>query len=168
MRKLLSVAIAAGAMTILASSVGAATLSSSFTVTATVQKTCAISSSSNMTFPTYTPAGGPQVVTGGVSVKCTNGTPFTVALSAGSTTGSTVAQRLLANGTNTLQYNLFVDTAWTKTFGDGTTGTLGAGTGTGVANAVTVPVYGQILDSAFNQAAAPGTYTDTINVTVTY
>jgi len=53
--------------------------------------------------------------------------------------------------------------------GDGTggTGTIG-GTGLGVATANTVQVFGQLPDSATNQAAVPGSYSDTITVTVTY
>ena len=43
-----------------------------------------------------------------------------------------------------------------------------AGTGAGVATANAVTVFGQLPDSAANQAAVPGSYTDTITVTVTY
>jgi spore coat protein U-like protein len=31
-----------------------------------------------------------------------------------------------------------------------------------------VTVFGRLLDSVFNQAAVPGSYSDTITVTVTY
>jgi spore coat protein U-like protein len=40
--------------------------------------------------------------------------------------------------------------------------------GAGVATANDVTVFGQLPDSAANQAAVPGSYTDTITVTVTY
>ena len=94
---------------------------------------------------------------------------FTVALNAGSTTGDAYAQRLMGSGANTLQYNLFTTAALATIFGDGTggTGTIG-GTGLGVATANTVQVFGQVPDSATNQAAVPGSYSDTITVTVTY
>jgi spore coat protein U-like protein len=42
------------------------------------------------------------------------------------------------------------------------------GTGAGVATANTLTVYGQLLDNATNQVAVPGSYSDTITVTVTY
>jgi ApbE superfamily uncharacterized protein (UPF0280 family) len=45
-------------------------------------------------------------------------------------------------------------------------GRPGTGAGVGTANAVTV--FGQLPDSAANQAAVPGSYTDTITVTITY
>ncbi|MBS0399895.1 MAG: spore coat protein U domain-containing protein, partial [Proteobacteria bacterium] len=41
-------------------------------------------------------------------------------------------------------------------------------TGAGVATANAMTVYGQLPDSATNQAAVPGAYSDTITVTVTY
>ena len=44
----------------------------------------------------------------------------------------------------------------------------GTGTGMGAGNALAFTVYGQIPDNAANQAAVPGTYADTITVTVTY
>jgi spore coat protein U-like protein len=37
-----------------------------------------------------------------------------------------------------------------------------------VATANTVTVFGQLPDNAANQAAVPGSYSDTITVTVTY
>jgi spore coat protein U-like protein len=75
----------------------------------------------------------------------------------------------MASGANTLQYNLYTAATFGTVFGDGTGGTAtNAGTGAGVATANTVTVYGQLLDSASNQAAVPGSYSDTITVTVSY
>jgi spore coat protein U-like protein len=69
----------------------------------------------------------------------------------------------------TLQYNLYTTAALTTVFGDGTGATqMDAGTGTGMANALNYTVYGQLPDNATNQASTPGSYTDTITVTVTY
>ena len=102
-------------------------------------------------------------------MNCTKSTGYTVALNGGTTTGGTVAQRLMANGANTLQYNLYTTNTYTTIFGDGTgTSVTQAGTGSGVNTANTLTVYGQLPDSATNQAAVPGSYTDTVQVTVTY
>jgi spore coat protein U-like protein len=80
-----------------------------------------------------------------------------------------LAQRLMASGVNTLQYNLFTTVGATTIFGDGTGGTgTGSGTGAGVATAQNLTVFGQLPDSATNQAAVPGAYADTITLTVTY
>jgi spore coat protein U-like protein len=142
----------------------AATTTTTFAVTATVQSTCS-ATAATLAFPNYTPGGGTQTGNTSISVKCTKNTPFTVALNAGSTTGDAFAQRLMGSGANTLQYNLYTTAALTTIFGDGTggTGTV-PGTGLGVATANTVQVCGQLPDNA----AVPGSYSDTITVTVTY
>jgi spore coat protein U-like protein len=146
----------------------AATTTTTFAVTATVQSTCS-ATAATLAFPNYTPGGGAQLGNTSISVKCSKNTPFTIALSAGSTTGDAFAQRLMGAGANTLQYNLYTTAALATVFGDGTggTGTI-AGTGLGVATANTVQVFGQVPDSATNQAAVPGSYSDTITVTVSY
>ncbi len=75
----------------------------------------------------------------------------------------------MASGANTLQYNLFTTAAFSQIFGDGSgTSKTVAGTGAGVGTANAVTVFGQLPDNATNQAAVPGSYTDTITVTITY
>jgi spore coat protein U-like protein len=166
MRKFLTATLAAGAMT--AGVANAATTTTTFAVTATVQSTCSATATA-LPFGNYTPGAGALANSSTISVKCTKNTPYTVALNAGTTTGGTLGQRLMASGANTLQYNLYTSAALTTVFGDGTgtTGT-GAGTGAGVATANNLTVFGQLPDSATNQAAVPGSYSDTITVTVTY
>jgi spore coat protein U-like protein len=166
MHKILSATLAAAVMA--AGVAQAATTTTTFAVTATVQSTCSATAAA-LAFPNYTPGTGTLTGNTNISVKCTKNTPFTVALNAGSTTGDAFAQRLMASGANTLQYNLYTTAALATIFGDGNagTGTVG-GTGTGVATAVAVTVFGQLPDNATNQAAIPGAYSDTITVTVTY
>ena len=166
MHKILTATLAAG---ILAAGVAqSATTTTTFAVTATVQATCSTTATA-LAFPAYTPGAGATVGTSTINVKCTKNTPYTVALNAGTTTGGAFAQRLMANGANTLQYNLFTSTAYTTILGDGTGASVTtAGTGAGVATANALTVYGQLPDSATNQTAIPGNYTDTITVTVTY
>ena len=146
----------------------ALTATSTFTVTATVLKACTVSAT-NIAFGNYTPGGGALAGNSTISVKCTKTTPYTVALNAGA---GTFAQRTMANGAESLQYNLYTTAGFATVFGDGTAGTAtggGAGTGLGAA-AQTYTAYGQLPDNAANQNAAPlGTnYSDTITVTVTY
>jgi spore coat protein U-like protein len=145
----------------------AATTTTTFAVTATVQSTCTASATA-LAFGNYTPGSGALTNNSTISVKCSKNTAYTVALNAGSA-GGTLAQRLMASGANRLQYNLYTSSALTTIFGDGTGATAtSAGTGAGVATANTLTVYGQLPDSAANQAAVPGSYSDTITVTVTY
>jgi spore coat protein U domain-containing protein, fimbrial subunit CupE1/2/3/6 len=176
MRKVL-IAILSGAALLTAAGVASAasTATSTFNVTATVLKNCLVTSP-DLAFGNYTPGSG-TALTGNttISVRCTKTTPYTVSLNVGAaanvTAGSAYTQRLLVNGANTLQYNLFSNAGMTTIFGDGTgtTGTI-AGTGNGVAaaSAQSVTVYGQLPDSATNQNSPPGAYTDQITVTVTY
>ena len=137
-------------------------------VSATVQATCSASAGS-LSFGNYTPGAGARTGSTTVNVKCTKNTGFTVALNIGATTGATFAQRLMASGANTLQYNLYTTAGFASVFGDGTLSTLtSGGTGAGVATLAPVSVFGQLPDSATNQLAVPGSYSDIVTVTVTY
>jgi spore coat protein U-like protein len=169
MRKFLTAAAAAAAMITAAGAYAApSTITTTFQVSATILKACTVSATA-LNFGNYTAGGGALNATSTVNVKCTNSTPFTVALNGGTTAGGTVAQRLLANGSNTLQYNLYTASTDATVFGDGTgTSATMPGTGVGLLTAVPVTVYGQLPDNTTNQTAVPGTYTDTITVTVTY
>jgi spore coat protein U-like protein len=166
MHKILIATLTAGVMA--GGAAQSATTTTTFAVTATVQATCS-ATATPLAFGAYTPGAGAVTNNSTISVKCTKNTPYTVALNAGSTTGDAYTQRLMASGANTLQYNLYTTAAFGTVFGDGTPGSATiAGTGAGVATANTVTVYGQLPDSATNQAAVPGSYSDTITVTVSY
>jgi spore coat protein U-like protein len=100
-------------------------------------------------------------------VRCSNGTPYTVLLSTGA---GTYAQRLLSMGTDTLEYNLFtasdLGTIWGDGVGNGTVG--GVGTGLSSSEEKIHTVYGELANSAANQDAPVGSYTDSITVTIVY
>jgi spore coat protein U-like protein len=165
----LSMIASAVAALALASGAQAATRTTTFNVSATVASNCLVSAT-NLDFGAYTPGGGDRTVNSAVSVRCTNGTGFTVKLDDGAGTG-TFTQRLLANGAATLQYNLYRDAAYAEVWGDGTGGTFtrtGTGTGVGAGNAQSLTVYGRVLDAGTNLTATAGTYTDTITVSVDY
>jgi spore coat protein U-like protein len=166
MRKILTATMAAAAVAA-AGSASAATATTTFGVTATVLKTCSVAANP-LGFGNYTPGSGALAANTTVNVKCTKGTTFSVALNGGTTTGGTISQRLMSNGTDTLQYNLYTTAAFATLFGDGTTGSTMPGTGTGIATAVAVTVFGSLPDNATNQNVSTGAYSDTINVTVTY
>src|ERR1700761_1764006 len=108
----------------------AATTTTNFQVTEQVQATCSASAGA-LAFAPYTPGGGASTGSSTIAVKCTKNTGFTIALNGGTTTGGTIAQRLMVSGsTNTLQYNLFTTAAFATIFGDGSgTSKTVAGTG---------------------------------------
>jgi len=150
----------------------AGTTTGSFTVTALVNSNCLVSALP-LNFGTYTPNAGPLKVNTTINVNCTLGTKFTVLLNAGATAGTSFAQRLLRNSTggnsDTLQYNLYTSGGYGSIWGDGSSGTSTVtGFGAGTLTSVQETVYGLLADSAANQNASAGTYTDTITVTVTF
>ena len=145
----------------LSSPVEAATATTSFSVTATVQASCTVSAS-NLAFSAYT--GVENDTNTAVSVSCTTSTPYNVGLNAGAGTGATVSSRKMTGPSSSLlNYALYRDSARTQNWGN-TVGTdTVSGTGNGTAQSLTV--YGAIPAS---QSASPGSYSDTIVVTVTY
>jgi spore coat protein U-like protein len=169
MNKIQTLTLILGAVA--ASAAQSATTSTSFQVTASLQSVCTATAAA-LNFSAYTPGAGVVKGQTNVTVNCTKNTPFTVLLNGGSG-GGTVAQRLMQNGTNHLQYNLYTDATLGTLFGDGS-GTGGSktvggiGAGTAAANAVQVTVFGQVPDNPTNQAVVPGSYADTITVTVSY
>lgn len=98
-----------------------------------------------------------------INVTCSNTTLYNVGLSAGTGTGSSTSSRFMSGtggNTGTVAFNLFQAagaTNWGNTQGTDTK----SGTGTGVAQALTV--YGQIPAQA---TPAPDTYKSTITATV--
>ena len=139
----------------------AATATTTFSVTATVQATCLISANA-LSFGTYT---GVQIAsTTTLQVTCTNTTPYNVGLNAGTATGATVTTRKMTGPASaTLNYALYQDSGHTTNWGQ----TVGTDTeaGTGDGSAQTLTVYGLL---SANQYPAPGSYSDTITATVTY
>jgi spore coat protein U-like protein len=146
----------------------AATKTTPMSVSATLVDTCLISATS-LIFPAYVPAAGTITATSTISLRCTNGVQYGVGLSAGGTSGTSYAQRLLADGAHTLQYNIYTSNAYSSVWGDGSGSTqIVTGNAAGFAAPITLTAYGEIPDSATNQAAIPGTYSDTIVVVLTY
>jgi spore coat protein U-like protein len=98
-----------------------------------------------------------------LSVTCTNTTPYTVGLSAGTGTGSTGTTRYMSGtgaNTSTVAFDLFQTagaTQWGNTQGTDTK----SGTGSGTAQTLTV--YGQI---GVQTTPQPDTYKSTITATV--
>jgi len=132
-------------------------------VQVTITATCLINSASTLSFGTQGVLAANVDQTATIQVTCTNSTPYNIGLDAGTGSGATVAARKLTSGGATVSYTLYSNsgrtTVWGNTVG---TDTL-AGTGNGSAQNYTV--YGRIPAQT---TPAPGTYTDTITVTVTY
>ncbi|PKM32336.1 MAG: spore coat protein [Gammaproteobacteria bacterium HGW-Gammaproteobacteria-12] len=95
-------------------------------------------------------------------LQCSLGTDYSVALSAGQNASG--SQRRMINAGEFVAYNLYQDSSRTEPWGDGgATGTVLSGTGTG-ANEEMI-VYGRVPSQ---DTPSPGTYTDTVQVTIAW
>ncbi|MDN3575228.1 spore coat U domain-containing protein [Chitinimonas viridis] len=135
-------------------------------VTATVAATCAVGTST-LAFASATSAAitaGNIDAIGTVTVSCTTGSAYAVALDVGGGSGATLASRRMTAGLQSLAYSVYTSAARTTVWGDGTggSGTV-MGTGTGIDQVI--PAYGRIFAGQIVPAAS---YSDTVNVTVTY
>ncbi len=139
---------------------GSVTTTSTLLVTATVSAACVVSTTP-VAFGVYNPTAGTVLDgSGKVSVLCTNGTNYSVSLDGGGQ--ADVLGRAMSNGADFLQYQLYSDAARVAVWGT-TGGELVNATGTGLL--VDHTVYGRV---AASQNVTQGSYTDTVNVTVTY
>lgn len=130
-------------------------VTATFTVSASVTKSCTITAT-NIALGSYDPiAGIAKSGTGTVHVACTKGTAYTVALS--TTADTTGKSGQMKSGTDSLPYNLFSDT------GCSTPWASQAGTGTRAGKDITV-----CAQIPANTDAAPGTYQDTVTATISY
>ncbi|NML42962.1 spore coat protein U domain-containing protein [Ramlibacter sp. G-1-2-2] len=158
--KLALLAAASGAM------VGtyAATATQTFGVKLVVQESCSIGTTpTDVDFGTHTrqTTAVNTDAAGSLSINCSSGTPYTIALNGG--LNATASTRQMLSGANVAAYVLYQDSARATPWGNGTTfGTTVSGTGTGAA--VATPVYGRLTSLNF----PAGTYSDTVTATVTY
>jgi len=152
------------ALCCLATPAHAASVSTTFTVTATVLASCDVTAS-NLDFGNYTSgAGSDTTANTTVDVTCTNGTHYTIALDGGSVAHDPAARAMSAGGSSLLNYGLFTDASCTTVWGDGTGATTTmSGTGDGTAQPTTI--YGRIPAGQYVPATQ---YTDQITVQVTY
>lgn len=143
----------------------AATTTTTFQVTATVNSACTVSAT-NLTFGIYDPSAAAHDDTSTVTVTCTKATAYDIGLDAGLAAGATVTTRKMQHGTLTdlLNYSLYSDAGRTTNWGNTvSTDTVHVASATGAAENHTV--YGRI---ATGQYVTAGSYADTITVTVTY
>jgi spore coat protein U-like protein len=100
---------------------------------------------------------------GSLNVQCTNSGAYRIALDGGRT-GSVSARKMQRSGGGEVAYQLYLDSAHSVPWGDGTGGTsMITATGTGLAQ--TIPVYGVV---PMQTTPAPGDYTDTITATISF
>ena len=98
-----------------------------------------------------------------IRIACSGTTPYSIGLDAGAGAGATAAVRKLTGAAASVDYALYRDGARTMLWGDTVGIDAEAGTCSGLAQTHTL--YGRVRAQP---TPVPGTYTDTITVTVTY
>lgn len=130
-----------------------------------------------LSFGTVNPLSGTASTTAGtVQVSCGGLASIAVPIKVDFSTGgsnSYVTRKLtnIANSAYTLNYNLFIDNTYQTVWGNGTGGTQSVNGNIaldllGLAPPLSMTIYGRIPSG--QNTTPPGTYTDTITVTVTY
>lgn len=155
------------AATGIAASAMASNITTNMAVTANVSDSCSTVTANTISFGAYNPLSKAAVdKNGNIGVTCTNGTPFTVDLNAGSGKNASYAERKLTGPKGAvINYNLYSDSSHSTVWGDGK-GKSGVVNGTGTGSVVNETVYGQI--PAGQSGAVAGDYTDTVTVAVNY
>lgn len=143
MKKIVALIVASSLMAMAGTALAA---TANLSVTANVTGVCSITGGT-LAFGELTPLTAPLVTANstGVAVACTNGTAYTL----GANKGTSTTPGVLTNGSSNIEYTI----AFTE-----------SGTGTG--SPVAVPISGTIAADSYNDAT-PGSYTDTIVLTVT-
>ncbi|UOA09793.1 spore coat U domain-containing protein [Methylobacter sp. S3L5C] len=143
----------------------AATTTSTFQVTATVNAACSVSAT-NLAFGIYNASAAANDNTSTITMTCTKATAYDIGLNAGIASGATVTSRQMKHATLTdlINYSLYSNAGYTTNWGNTvSTDTVHVASASGAAELYTV--YGRI---ASNQYVTAGSYADTITVTVTY
>ncbi len=133
-----------------------------FTAQANYPATCSVTAT-NLDFGSRGILDTVTDSTNTVSVTCTTGAGYTISLNGGSGASGTTTTRTMELGAASVNYTLWKDAGRTQNWGD-TGGEIMTGlTGTGAVQNYTV--HGRV---PVQSTPAPGTYTDTVTITVTY
>lgn len=154
--------LAAGLVLAGTSSAFAQTATNTFQSRIVITAECKVQSTQTLDFLSYGVLDANVDASANIGVQCTNTTPYNIGLDGGSNGGNTTT-RLMLNGGATVGYQMYSNAGRTTNWGD-TVGTdTVAATGNGAVQTHTI--YGRVAPQT---TPAPGTYVDTVTVTVTY
>lgn len=159
--------LSGAALSLLSGIAFGATTTTTFDVTATVVDSCSVSAT-DLAFGNVEPVQGLDIDnTSTVTVTCSLGTSYAIALDDGanSSDGSVSTRRMTDGSSNYLSYQLYSDPTRTTVWGE-TSGTDDVSGLTGTGLGLPAVVYGRIPSG--QEETPTGSYSDTINVTVTY
>lgn len=164
MNKIKSLALCSALGVALTSGAGWAqqTATDQFQVLITIESTCSIDSptATDIDFGTVASTATDIQAEGTLSVNCTPGTPWNIALDAGENAGGDISARAMTDGTVQVPYQLYQEAGRTTVWGD----TAGTDTlvGEGIGAVEEVTVYGLVPSANF----PAGSYSDTVTATV--
>ena len=133
-----------------------------FDATLTIQATCDVLAPNSLAFGT---AGVLSLIidmTADFTVQCTNTTDYEIKMNQG-TNGSAVTDRKMQVAGATINYEIYRNSDRTENRGETSGSDVVSGTGDGTA--VTYTMYGRVPTQS---TPAPGAYTDTVTITVSY
>jgi spore coat protein U-like protein len=134
----------------------------SFQASANVQKSCNVVAT-NLNFGTTGDLATAIAAQSEIDVQCSNGTGYTVALNGGLTGAANPTQRKMTFGANTITYGLYQNLGHSLPWGSTIGTNVVSGTGTSISQPIAV--YGNV---PVQSMPAPGTYSDTVVVSVAY
>lgn len=141
----------------------AATVTGNFNAQIVIQGECIIVTTNTLDFGTTGVLSSNIDQTTSFQVQCTNSTPYSVGLDAGTGAGASTLLRRMTGGSDTIGYQMFSDPSRTVNWGDDVGVDTVAGVGTGSAQSLTI--YGRVVPQATPE---PDTYIDTVTIEVTY
>jgi spore coat protein U-like protein len=113
-------------------------------------------------------SAAPVTTSGNAVISCNDNQPVTVTVQLGpsAVSGGYLPRRMrVAGGSDVLNYNFYADASATSVFGDGTGGTVTRSAKVFKNQPWSVTFYGRI---APNQDVAPGSYADTLSITINF
>jgi spore coat protein U-like protein len=134
----------------------------SFQASANVEKSCNVVAS-NLNFGTTGDLTSAIAAQSQINVQCSNGTGYNVALDGGLTGAVDPTQRKMAFGANTITYGLYQNSAHSIPWGSTIGSNVVSGTGSSISQPISV--YGYV---PVQSMPTPGTYSDTVVVSVSY
>lgn len=134
----------------------------SYQATATVPASCYVSAA-DLDFGSFGNLATAIAGQSEIDVQCSNGAGYSVALNGGLSGATNPSQRQMTNGASAIAYGLYQDPAHASPWG----ATPGSNVvnGTGNSQVQAIPVYGLVPAQT---TPAPGKYSDTIVVSVSY
>jgi spore coat protein U-like protein len=145
----------------------AATTSDTFDVKLTITAACSVTAGlgSDIDFGSQSSTATNLAQTNNISVTCSKTTPYDIGLlpsAANSGTANGTGNMASVSTTDDVPYALWQDSSHTTVWGNTVSTNTLQNTGTG--SAQSIPVFATVASANF----APGTYLDTVTVTVTY